>query len=89
MAMYSSSVVKQKLMAEVEVKLTDGTVLQGNFFLNPQERIIDMLNDDRTFLPFADTDGVVTVIAKLAISKIQPVEQKVERADEAPRRIGM
>ena len=89
MAMYSSSVVKQKLMAEVEVTLNDGTALQGNFFLNPQERIIDMLNDGRSFLPFSDTDGVVTVVAKSAICKIQPVEQKIERTKEAPRRIGM
>ena len=89
MAIYSSSVVKQKLMAEVEVTLTEGTVLQGNFFLNPQERIIDMLNDDRSFLPFSDSDGVVTVIAKAAITKIRPVEQKIERTEEAPRRIGM
>ncbi len=89
MAMYSSSVVKQKLMAEVEVTLNDGTALRGNFFLNPQERIIDMLNDGRSFLPFSDTDGVVTVIAKSAICKIRPVEQKIERTKEAPRRIGM
>lgn len=89
MAMYSSSVVKQKMLAEVEVTLSGGSVLKGNFFLNPQERIIDMLNDDRHFLPFADSDGVITVVAKAAITSIRPAEQKTETIEEPPRRIGM
>ena len=84
----SSSLVKQKLMAEVEVTMTDGSILRGNFFLNPQERIVDMLNDDRRFLPFSDEDGVVTVVAKAAINSIRPAQQKVDQFSEAPRRIG-
>ncbi len=84
----SSSLVKQKLMAEVEVTMSDGSVLLGNFFLNPQERIVDMLNDNRGFLPFSNQDGTVTVVAKSAIHTIRPVQQKVEQFTEAPRRIG-
>jgi hypothetical protein len=90
MAMYSSSVVKQKLMAEVDVTLSDGSILKGNFFLNPQERIIDMLNDDRHFLPFSDSDGVITVVAKVAITSIRPTQQTDDgKTEEPPRRIGM
>jgi hypothetical protein len=88
MAMYSSSVVKQKHMAEVEVTLSNGSVLHGNFFLNPQERIIDMLNDDHHFLPFADGDGAITVVAKSAITSIRPSEQKSATTEEPPRHIG-
>ena len=84
----SSSLVKQKLMAEVEITLTDGSVLRGNFFLNPQERIVDMLNDDRRFLPFSDHSGVVTVVSKAAINSIRPVMQNIEHLQEPPRRIG-
>ena len=87
--MYSSSVIKQKLIAEVDVTLSDGSSLKGNFFLNPQEHIIDMLNDDRHFLPFADSDGVITVVAKAAITSIRPAQQKSETTVEPPRRIGM
>ena len=87
--MYSSSnLVKQKLLAEVEVFMSDGSVLRGNFFLNPQERVVDMLNDDRRFLPFSNVDDTVTVIAKSAISSIRPTQQKIEPLKEAPRRIG-
>ena len=84
----SSSLVKQKLMAEVEVFMSDGSVLRGNFFLNPQERIVDMLNDDREFLPFSNENDTVTVIAKSAISSIRPAQQKIDKFNEAPRRIG-
>ena len=84
----SSSLVKQKLMSEVEVFMTDGSILTGNFFLNPQERIVDMLNDDRDFLPFTNQDETVTVIAKSSISSIRPAQQMIERFNEAPRRIG-
>ena len=84
----SSSLVKQKLKTEVEVTMADGSVLRGNFFLNPQERIVDMLNDDRRFLPFSDESGVVTVVSKAAINSIRPAKQKVENFREAPRRIG-
>ena len=89
MAMYSSTVVKQKLLAEVDVTLHDGSVLKGNFFLNPQERIIDMLNDDRHFLPFADSDGVIIVVAKVAITSIRPTKQSDnDSIPEPPRQIG-
>ncbi len=83
----SSSLVKHKLIAEVEVTMSDGSSVRGNFFLNPQERIVDMLNDDRRFLPFADEEGIIIVLAKSAINSIRPAHQKVEHFQEAPRRI--
>ncbi len=88
MKVVNSYMVKEKLMEEVEVTLTDGTVLQANFFRNPSERIIDLLNDDRAFLPLADKDGVVAFITKSAIWKIVPVDQDTEHPGEAPRSIG-
>lgn len=87
--MYSSSGVKQKPLVEVDVTLSNGMVLKGNFFLNSQERIIDMLNDDRHFLPFSGSDGVITVVAKVAITSICPTQQTDEgKTEEPPRRIG-
>ena len=87
--MYTSSkVVKQKLKAEVELTLNDGRALVGNFFLNSQERVLDVLNDDRSFLPFLHNDGGFTVVNKVAISSIRPAKQDVEHVDEVPRRLG-
>ena len=88
MKVVNSYMVKQKLMDEVVVTLTDGTVLQAYFFRNPSERIIDLLNDDRTFLPLTDKDGIISFITKSAIWKIVPIDQETEHSKEAPRSIG-
>ncbi len=87
--MYTSSkVVKQKLKAEVELTLSDGSALVGNFFLNSQERVLDVLNDERSFLPFVHNDGGFTVVNKDAISFIRPVRLDVEHVEEIPRKLG-
>ncbi len=78
--MYSSDQVKPKIKAEVEVALNDGTVLKGYFFLNPQQRVLDIMNDDRPFLPLEDSEGTVTVINKSVITLVRPVDQKIESA---------
>ncbi len=89
MKVINSYMVKEKLMEEVEVTLTDGTVLVSYFFRNASERIIDLLNDNRAFLPLADKDGVISFITKSAIWKIVPIDQETEHSKEAPRSIGM
>ncbi len=76
-------------MEEVEVTLTDGTVQLSYFFRNASERIIDLLNDNRAFLPLADKDGVISFITKSAIWKIVPIDQETEHSKEAPRSIGI
>ena len=86
--MYSSDQVKPKIKAEVEVALNDGTVLKGYFFLNPQQRVLDIMNDDRPFLPLEDSEGTVTVINKSVITVVRPADQKIEHAKPIPTAIG-
>lgn len=86
--MLASNQLKPKTKAEVELVLTDGTSLRGSFFVAAQQRILDILNDDRAFLPFEGSDGVVTLLNKSAIARIKPIEQTVERAQAAPTFIG-
>ena len=86
--MFSSDQLKQKVKADVELALNDGTVLKGSFFLNPQQRILDILNDERTFLPLEDSEGCMKMINKSTIARITPVEQKMEHAKAIPTAIG-
>ncbi len=86
--MYSSEQVRQKIKAGVEIALNDGTVLKGYFFLNPQQRILDILDDERAFLPLEDSEGCMTVINKSTIARITPVEQNIEHAKAIPAAIG-
>ena len=85
---FNSSSFRPKVAVEVKVTLTDGTALWGNFYRNPHDRVLDVLNDDRAFLPFADKDGAVSFITKSAIWKIVPLEQNIEHIGEVPRHIG-
>ncbi len=84
----SSSLVKQKFTTEVEVTMADGSILRGKFFLNHQERIVEMLNDDRRFLPFSNEDEIVTVVSKAVINSIRPAQQRIEPLKETPQHIG-
>ncbi len=68
--------------------MVDGLILRGKFFLSHQEPIVDMLNDDRRFLPFSNEDGIVTVVSKAAINSICPAQQRIEPLKETPRHIG-
>ena len=45
-------------------------------FVNPTERVIDTLNDEREFLPFERPDGSITIIAKKTIRRMSPMELK-------------
>ena len=86
--MFASDQLKQKFKVEAELALDDGTVLTGSFFLNPQQRILDILNDERAFLPFEDSEGVIIVLLKTTIRRIKPVVQELEHANPVPTSIG-
>ena len=72
--------LRQKIKAEVELGLNDGTTLTGNLFISPSERILDTLNDSRGYLPFEDSDGMVRVLSKSIITHITLIEPELEKA---------
>jgi hypothetical protein len=86
--MLSRTSVKPKLKSEVELVFEDGSSVRGVFFLTPDQRIVDALNDERTFVPFEDSDGILLVVRKDAVRYIKPKSQQVQRRDEAPLYIG-
>ena len=65
--------VTQKVKTEVELVLTDGTVLSGEMFMHAEQRVLDIVNDERQFVPFASFDGPVKVINKAMIAHITPL----------------
>ena len=77
---FSSDFVKQKETCEVELKLTDGSVMRGAFFLHARQRIIDIMNDERSYVPFVNTEGVVTIVNKSFIWHVMPVDQTIQRS---------
>lgn len=63
---------KIKLLADIE--LAEGTRLVGAFFLSPGQRLSDLLNDDRAFLPIEAADGSITLIQKRMLSRVTPLQ---------------
>ena len=61
-----------KVAIEVDLILANGTGLRGTVFLGADQRISDLLNDGRAFLPFQDLGQTVRLIAKQAIFEVKP-----------------
>ena len=85
---FSSDLVKQKRTEEVELTLTDGSVLTGKFYMHAMQRIIDIMNDERPYVPFADSEGAFSVLRKSIIGRVKPVDQTIERAETLQAAIG-
>jgi len=84
----SSSVAKPKLKIQVEVHLNDGAVLCGVLYRNPQQRVADLLNDDRAFLPFRDQDENLHILNKAFIVQVRPLEGDVIPHTPPPQYMG-
>lgn len=57
----------KKLRHDITVVLTDGRTIEGKIFVGYNERILDVLNDKRTFVPMEDEDGNIIIISKDAV----------------------
>jgi hypothetical protein len=66
--------IRTKANVAVELILDDGTRLSGTMFLGLNERVLDMLNDERGFLPFRSTGNDMLLIAKRSISICRPLQ---------------
>jgi hypothetical protein len=54
----------------VEIELEDGKVQTLFVFVAPATRVIDMLNDERMFIPFETVDGDIIIYKKNAIRRL-------------------
>jgi hypothetical protein len=79
----SSGPKKARAKFAVEVELDDGTTQILFIFVSPGNRVIDMLNDDRAFLPFETGDGSIEIYKKTAIRRISPMfaAEKITSSD--------
>jgi len=83
--MFDPGIKKQKLKLPVEVELQDGSYLLGHAFVGPQQRLSDLLNDDRVFLPLETPDGVIINIRKSVMARVTECNQKGDpRAQHDP-----
>lgn len=70
-----------KSRVEVIVYLKNKTTLKGHFFTAQDERVLDVLNDERTFIPFEELDGTINLLSKSVVANVRPLDNKQKRAD--------
>ncbi len=76
--MYESDDKVSKWKIEVRVELDDGARLLGFLFVKPMQRLSDLLNDQRSFLPMQTADGLIVQLAKSTIAKVVQLDQTAE-----------
>ncbi len=79
--------LRTKLRVGVEITLIDGSRMSGNLFLNIDERLLDLINDGRAFVPFEDTSGAVSMLSKTTIIRATPTLQNLPVAEPTPLKV--
>lgn len=74
-------VFKKKLLVELE--LDSGTILNGYLFVGQTQRLSDLMNDDRMFLPFEALDGSITIFTKAMARRVSPQEEAQQQQQAA------
>lgn len=67
---YESEQHMDRVSRLVRVKLTDGSEVKGRIFLRQGDRVLDLLNDERMFIPFENDETSIIVLNKAAIMGI-------------------
>jgi hypothetical protein len=81
----SSGQYKPKAKVPVEVELDDGTLMMGALFVAGTQRLSDLLNDERQFLPFETSEGTVVSLRKSIIARVSELNQRsAARTENSP-----
>ena len=77
--MYESGQKLSKIDVEVQVQLDDGSQFLGVLSLGQGQRVSDLMNDERSFIPIQLQGGSVVIQRKSAIAKVAPLDQHVDQ----------
>jgi len=75
--MFESEKILSKFKVEIQVHLDDGTKFLGTVSVRQGQRISELMNDERQFLPIQMPDGNVVILRKTAIFKVVPLDQHI------------
>lgn len=72
-----------KMKVEIEIVLTSGTAYKGWVFVKSEERVSDLLNDHREFLPICLEDETIKFVQKTTIANVTQVgDAKQDKKDD-------
>jgi hypothetical protein len=73
--MYESDSKPEKVRLAVELEIDGGLRMLGSVFVGQKQRLPDLLNDDRAFLPFETSEGLIRIVRKSTIRSVTPLNQ--------------
>ena len=56
--------------------MSDGITMKGSVFINIDSRVLDLVNDTPTFIPFEAEDGSIHLINKFETLRLTPTSYK-------------
>jgi len=71
----SDAAMLQKTKLAVEMEIDGGQRMLGSVFVGQKQRLPDLLNDERTFLPFETSEGIIKILRKSTIRSVTPLNQ--------------
>lgn len=74
--MFNSGLQRPKIKIAVQMHTFEGEVLEGNIFVNTDQRMKDLMNGDDMFIAFENLEGEVQIINKRAIARVKPLERR-------------
>ncbi len=77
--MFESGQKLSKIDIEVQVQLDDGSEFLGILSLSQGQRVSDLMNDERRFIPIQLPGGSVTILRKTVIAKVAPLDQHIDQ----------
>jgi len=66
----ADSFIPTKDKTAVTIRQYDGSDIEGYLFVPVHDRLVDVMNDERQFLPFESEQGEFIVLAKASIVSI-------------------
>lgn len=66
--------VRTKVNVGVDIILNDGTSLSGSVFIGLDERVQDLLNDPKLFIPLQQDNDEILLVNKSSVAICKPID---------------
>ena len=66
--------VRTKVNVGVDIILNDGTSLSGSVFIGLNERVQDLLNDPKLFIPLQQHNDEILLVNKSSVAICKPID---------------
>ena len=74
----------KKKEVPVTIVLVGGMTIDCSIFVEDGQRLLELMNDHRHFIPYVDSNGDVTIIQKSTIARITPLEDNMINNPSTP-----